>query len=63
MKDPNGEAWVEWFGNLARTLVRDMLREPVYVSVPMKDNEAWVGPEWLRVGPDDLDETQKQGGA
>lgn len=62
MRDPYGEAWVEWMGNVARLVVCDTLRGPWYISVPMPDTESG-GTEWLRVGPDDLDETQKQGGA
>lgn len=39
-----------------RLLIRDTIRERVYLSVPMADRKEG-GTEWLALGPDDVDET------
>ena len=39
-----------------RLLIRDVIRQPVYLSAPMSDKSAG-GTEWLGLGPEDIDET------
>ena len=42
--------------DFVRLLIRDTIKERVYLSVPMADRKEG-GTEWLALGPDDVDET------
>lgn len=47
-----------WAGvcDFIRMMIRDTIRDRVYLSVPMQDTTKG-GTEWLGLGPDDIDET------
>lgn len=52
----NYAALLMWLGDFVRLMIRETLKEKVYLSVPMEDRKAG-GTEWLGLGPDDVDET------
>jgi len=42
--------------DFVRLMIRDVIKQPMYLSVPMEDTRDG-GTEWLGLGPDDVDET------
>lgn len=55
LADNEARAW-ETVCDFIRRMIRQTIRETVYLSVPMADGAAG-GTEWLGLGPDDIDET------
>lgn len=46
--------------DFVRLLIRDTIKEKCWLSVPMEDEDASDGTEWLALGPEDIDETPVQ---